>query len=253
MSLQYWANAGARVALNVVTDAKRRDGERFAFTKRLLRSGYEFDGRMRAPSHHFLDLYPEAEGLTLTLGDLNYTRSNATPLEMYCLMCIAQFAAPERIFEIGTFDGATTLRLALACPEAEVMTLDLDPGSINLAQPATIAGEVDNVRSGGVGSKFRGVPAAKRIHQLLGDSTTFDYAPYEGSIDLVFIDACHDYRFVKSDTANALRMVRNGVILWHDYHPGWPGVVQAVDELLPEHPVMHIAGTTLAMLQISGS
>ena len=108
-----------------------------------------------------------------------------------------------------------------------------------------------NVRGGGVGQRFAGRPEAQRIRQLLGDSTTFDFSPYHGAIDFAFIDACHDYAFVKSDTANALRMVPRGVIVWHDYYPGWPGVVRAVDELLPKHRIMHIAGTSLAVLDRS--
>jgi predicted O-methyltransferase YrrM len=159
---------------------------------------------------------------------------------------------PKRIFEFGTFDGATTILLASACPAAEVFTLDLDCGSVNATQPAAIKAEVDNVLNGGIGSRIAGNPAAGRIHQLVGDSASFDYTQYHNSIDLAFIDACHDYAYVKSDTANALRMVPRGIIVWHDYNPGWPGVISAVDELLPKHRITHIAGTTLAVLDRSG-
>lgn len=141
------------------------------------------------------------------------------------------------------------MHLARNGPDAEVFTLDLDPNSIDEEQPAIIGDEVENIRGGGVGRRFLGTPEAGRIHQLWGDSKAFDYSPFEGGMDFVFIDACHDYTFVKSDTANALRMVSRGVIVWHDYHPGWPGVVRAVDELLPEHRPVHIAGTTLAVLE----
>ena len=248
MTIHYWFNAVSRILANVVADAGRPGLERFAFTQELLRSGSRFDHRPQAPARHFLDLYPEAEALSLQVGELRYTRSNANPLEVFCLGCIAALRQPKRIFEIGTFDGATTVQLAAAAPGAEIFTLDLDPASVNAAQPATIQGEVQNVRDGGVGQRFIGKAAAQRIHQLLGDSTKFDYRPYHGTIDFVFIDACHDYAFAKSDTANALRMCPDGVIVWHDYCTGWPGVVRAVDELLPEHRIQHIAGTSLAIL-----
>src|SRR5690606_750981 len=95
---------------------------------------------------------------------------------------------------------------------------------------------------------FCGTPEARRIHQLWGDSRTFDCSPYQGTCDLVFIDACHDYEFAASDTQKALRLVSpTGVVVWHDYMEGWPGVVRAVDELLPTCCIYHIAGTSLAV------
>jgi len=253
MTLTYWAGAVSRIAANVAGDFRRKGSERFAFTQEFLRAGYRFDARPKIPERHFLDLYPEAEALSLPIGELRYTRSNANPLEAFCLGCIAALRHAKRIFEFGTFDGGTTLQLAAACPDAEILTLDLDPGSVNAAQPATIDSEVENVRGGGVGRRFSGRPEAEHIRQLIGDSTNFDYTPWRGAIDLAFIDACHDYAFVKSDTANALRMVPRGVIVWHDYQAGWPGVVKAVDELLPDHHVAHIAGTTLAVLDRSSA
>lgn len=251
MTLDYWLGAVTRIAANIAVDGLREGAERFAFTRDLLRAGYKYDQRPKASEKHFLDLYPDAEQLRVPLGELTYRRSNANPLEVFCLRCIAALRKPKRVFEFGTFDGATTLQLAQACPDAEILTLDLNPESVDDAQAATIRGEVDNVRTGGVGHRFASLPEAERICQLLGDSATFDYSPYHDTVDFVFIDACHDYRFVRSDTVNALKLAPSGVIIWHDYCPGWPGVVRAVDELLPDRPVWHIAGTTLAVLDLT--
>ena len=238
-----------RLAANVAQDPFRSGSDRLRFTRDWLSAGYAYDRRPKLPSQHFLDLYPAAERMSVQLGEVTFRRSNATPMELYCISCIAMLLRPQRIFEIGTFDGATTLRLARCCPKAEVFTLDLDPTSATEEQSLAIASEVENVRSGCVGSQFAGQPEASRIRQLLGDSTRFDYSPYAGTCDLVFVDACHDYEFVKSDSRAALKLLRpGGVILWHDYIPGWPGVVRAVDELLPTHPIRHIAGTALAVL-----
>ena len=71
---------------------------------------------------------------------------------------------------------------------------------------------------------------ANRIHQLFGDSQTYDFTPYYGSVDLVFVDGCHHYEFVLRDSQNALKMMSpDGVVIWHDYASYAPGVVQALD------------------------
>jgi predicted O-methyltransferase YrrM len=57
----------------------------------------------------------------------------------------------------------------------------------------------------------------------------------DDSLDAVFIDADHSYEAVKLDIQNWMPKVRKGGILaGHDYTYSWPGVVRAVDELLPD-------------------
>jgi len=52
--------------------------------------------------------------------------------------------------------------------------------------------------------------------------------------DFVFIDGDHDYENVKRDILFwKERIAPGGLLSGHDY-PGWPGVRQAVDEVLPQ-------------------
>ena len=101
------------------------------------------------------------------------------------------------LFEIGTFDGRTTLNLAMNSPSrCRVLTLDLPP-EINPAFPLT-EGErhmVEKPRPGSRYERYRAIyPAAVgKIHQLLGDSAVFDYTPYTRSCSLVFVDGSHAY------------------------------------------------------------
>jgi len=55
----------------------------------------------------------------------------------------------------------------------------------------------------------------------------------DGSLDLVYIDACHTYAAVRTDIQAWLPKVKpGGVIGGHDYgHPAFPGVRQAVQEV----------------------
>lgn len=60
------------------------------------------------------------------------------------------------------------------------------------------------------------------------------------TVDMVFIDGDHRYETVVKDIKKAIELLSiGGLICGHDYgHPSWPGVKQAVDELL--RPVMQI-------------
>lgn len=54
----------------------------------------------------------------------------------------------------------------------------------------------------------------------------------DGSVDFVFIDANHDYQFVKDDILAWLpKISKNGLIGGHDYSLGWLGVIKAVTEI----------------------
>lgn len=155
------------------------------------------------------------------------------------------------LFEIGTFDGRTTINLALNSPSGcSVYSLDIPPDQGTKFKLAE--GEfhmVDKPRPGARYEKYsRLYPAAvSRIHQLLGDSATFDYSPYRNSCSLVFVDGSHAYEYAVSDTRAAMTLVRpGGMVLWHDYGI-WAGVTKALDEFeeQEDHGLRNIRGTSL--------
>jgi predicted O-methyltransferase YrrM len=175
---------------------------------------------------------------------------NVSLLELLVLARLVRERQPERIFEIGTFDGRTTLALAMNAPsDAKVYTLDLPSETRTaLAIERSERAFVDKPASG---ARFHGTEAAQKITQLFGDSATFDFSPYRA--DLVFVDASHAYEYVLNDSARALAMLGNsrGVIVWHDYGE-WPGVTRALDELARSderfRALRWVEGTTLAVL-----
>jgi len=89
----------------------------------------------------------------------------------------------------------------------------------------------------------------KIVHQPYGNSLYFDFLPYYGKMDLVFIDGNHNLPFIKSDTKNAIRMLnKNGIIIWHDYY-GIPG--EKVDDYLirisNDYTIFRIKDTSFAI------
>ena len=61
-----------------------------------------------------------------------------------------------------------------------------------------------------IGAAFRSTEHEPRITQHLGDSATFDYKPFAGAIDLVFVDGAHTYDYVRADSKNALSTIAPG-------------------------------------------
>jgi len=154
----------------------------------------------------------------------------------FLMMQLVAMLRPKRVFEIGTSQGRTTALIAMNTPpETQIFTLDLDPSK-------PLPGQVSDVHlielaRRELGVAFRGTSWEKRITQLLGDSGTFDFSPYYDSMDMVTVDGSHTYRFVRSDSLNAFRMIRpGGVILWHDFESmrSEYGVSRFVDELRAE-------------------
>jgi predicted O-methyltransferase YrrM len=182
---------------------------------------------------------------------------NVSLFELVTITTLIQTHAPQNLFEIGTFDGRTTLNMAANAPAgARVYTLDLPAAAVDSTDLPIEAADRKYVSKLASGSKYVGTREADKIMQLFGDSATFDFAPYKNRMEFIFVDGAHSYEYVKKDSETALRLLdgrKNGLILWHDYNnSSWPGVTQALNELYRDHSefksLRRIAGTTLACL-----
>jgi hypothetical protein len=186
------------------------------------------------------------------LVETGKTNGNVNLAELGVLAQAAAAVPADRIVvEIGTFDGRTTLNLAINAPQASrVITLDLPPE--DRAAFALAPGERQYVDKPAPGARFRAAAppwsaAAQRITQVLGDSAAFDWSPYRGQAGLVFVDGSHAYEYVRKDSRTAFGLVgEGGMVLWHDYGR-WEGVTRALDELEAEQRLglRHVRGTSL--------
>jgi predicted O-methyltransferase YrrM len=214
------------------------------FLGQVLTAGLRADAAPKAVTVNFMKSYPSAKHQTVPLGDVRFRLWNMDPFEQFTLGALAGLRQPRRIFEIGTFDGSTTLLLARMVPAAQIYTLDLPPEHTDGVNDRALA------RVDGAGSRFRDRPEAERITQLYAESRRFDFGPYRGDMDMVVVDGSHDSECVTPDTANALRMVTSdGVVVWDDYTPRWPDVIAAVDDAAARHGlvVVRLANTELAL------
>ena len=170
------------------------------------------------------------------------------------LATVVSALRPKKIFETGTFRGVAALTMALNAPEADVYTLDL-PEQISAEAVGTLSkGDQEWVRLSrtSLGFAFAGHPAATRIHQLHGNSLSFDPPDFLSNTDLCFIDGGHSYECVKADTETALKILSpDGVIVWDDYTWFVDGVSEYLTELRKTLPLHRIAGSQLVMYRRS--
>lgn len=202
------------------------------------------------PEVAIAELFPHGiEGLSLR--DFEGRDGNVSPTELLVLSAWARTRAPRALFEFGTFDGRTTLHLALNAPSARLYTLDLPEEKVAGARKnpdgdTKFAGRVS------VGHRYRNRPEAARITELRGDSMQFDFSPYARSMNLVFIDGAHSFPYVMSDTKHALAMLApGGTLFWHDCRPSCGGVVRVLNEYYAQAPrfqnLRRVRGTNLAV------
>jgi predicted O-methyltransferase YrrM len=195
--------------------------------------------------------------LPVRIVEPRHVDGNVSLLELVIINHLVAERSPTTAFEMGTFDGRTTINLAAnAATNGRVYTIDL-PRS-HLGQTALEIAPHDQLY---VDKPMSGIRSrddsahAKKIVQLYGDTATFDFSPWYGQVDLVFVDASHAAPYVRNDTEIALKMIGNrndALIIWHDYN-GWPGVTQTLDECYETDPrftnLISVRGTSLVLLE----
>lgn len=119
---------------------------------------------------------------------------------------VKQFNHPN-YFEIGTWRGESIVNVADFCSNA--FTLNLADEDLK-----TLGVEDEMIKQQAIFSKNH-----PKITHLKGDSMTFDFSPYYGKMDVVFVDGDHHFDSVKKDTETAFKLIKdeNSIIVWHDY------------------------------------
>jgi hypothetical protein len=194
------------------------------------------------------------EKTSVTLERFHSLDGNVSIEELVFICALAQKMQPRTVVELGTFDGNTTLQMALNTPhDTRIYTLDLPAGAE--AGDENARGDIRYLTSSRrLNPRFVGSAVAHKIVQCHGNSLTYDFANFtaDGKPALIFIDAGHSYDCVRNDTEKALPILdREGAIVWHDYTMVWPGVFRYLVELSRELAMVHILGTSLVVYRRS--
>ena len=174
---------------------------------------------------------------------------NVSHFELLTIASMVATQKPHVLLEIGTFDGNTTLQMALNAPDTAIVhTLDLPSEVTSLVQPIL---EVDLklVRDKQKKQrKYQKTSCEKKINQHIGDSAAYDFKAFcrEGLVDFAFIDGGHSYECVRSDTENVMKILApTAIVMWHDFTPDFQGVFAYLNEISSTYPLIHITGTNL--------
>lgn len=207
----------------------------------------------KPPGDHFLDQIPriplsEIVGKPIIRIDGAYSFVDGSlPLcDLLALLSVLVDRSPQRVLEIGTFNGSTTRLMALNLPDAEIHTIDLPENfSDNGAGMPKDDWHLISARS--VGSEYRADPSVTSVTQHFGDTAEYVFP----TADIFFIDGSHTYAYVRNDTEKALMSPATKVLIWHDCNRSHPDVTRWLVEMIQTgYPVRHIEDTNLAILEL---
>lgn len=144
--------------------------------------------------------------------------------------CVGRFSDNSIFVEIGSWKGKSSAFLAVEIINAnkniKLYCIDTWLGSQEHSDNPNIINNnlydlfLENVKD------LRSI-----IYPIRESSANASKSFQDESIDMVFIDACHEYECVKQDIELWYPKVKkNGIIAGHDYHRPWRGVIRAVDE-----------------------
>lgn len=190
----------------------------------------------------------------IRLVETKKRHGNVRISELAILANAAASTAPgSEIFEIGTYDGRTTLNLAINAPEGTpVVTLDLPAGhhtafQIEPSEQLLVDKPSSGQRIRSCRSCWRSY--AKNIIQVFGDSANYDWSLHRGRVGLLFVDGSHSYDYVNQDSKTAFNLMKpGGLVIWHDYGV-WEGVTRALEDLEDANKLglRHLRGTSLVV------
>ena len=184
-----------------------------------------------------------------------------TLVDQIVLLSLAKLISAERIVEIGTYLGYTTALFAMNT-NAKIFSIDL-PKTVQ--DDETFKEELvlrdgnyndEFLRSkqnkeGEIYLNFLSDDELENISLIKADSTSINFSKEFEFADLVFIDGGHERSIVEKDTLNARSIVKNGVIVWHDFGSTIHNDVSSFLLQAKDRKIFHVLGSLCAFEFIS--
>lgn len=157
-----------------------------------------------------------------------------TPLpDLLFLLSVAKNRRPLRILEVGTYRARSTFAFHLNCPDAEIVSYDVQ------ILPSAYRHELEKV--------------ARVELRHASFSASAATLKSEKRFDFIFIDGAHDIQSVCDDTRLAWEVLDpSGIVIWHDYRQtGYFSreleVPEALELIRGDKELFRVRGTTCAI------
>lgn len=176
-------------------------------------------------------------------------RLGSSPLhDVAAIAALTQKKKPREVFEIGTFEGLTTVVfIKNSGPSTRVHTLDLPHDRTDLVRTERSYEAHSIACSYDSGHLIKTFGVGPQVDTLFGDSAVFDFSQYRDRIDLFFVDGAHTEDYVACDSYHAFESIASdGWVLWHDCLV--PQVLKVLKQIAALVDVQHISGTNLALV-----
>lgn len=158
------------------------------------------------------------------------------PSELKALYYAVLFAPRGNVVEIGSWLGKSTVFIAKALQQkdsGQVYAVDTFQGNAGKESLYTAPLSEDESIYQRFKNNLNVAGVQKVVKPLKTTSEKASYKKELKSAAVVFIDGCHEYDEVLEDIKRWKSHVKkDGLLILHDYHPNFPGVVAAAKEQL---------------------
>ncbi len=161
----------------------------------------------------------------LYLTDIN----NRKYLDLLVLSYIAANVPNGKMLDIGTYYGNSAARMAINSPNSTVFTVNIHPKDKTKTKAKAVTEILSEDKIGSFYKKYN----LNNIKQIFADTLTWEIPDEINDLQLVYIDGCHDTRYVINDSLKIYdRVVKNGYILWHDFSPKYRKNFYWIDKVM---------------------
>jgi len=161
-----------------------------------------------------------------------FTRNEASAMQSL----VRQLSSGAKVVELGSFQGRSSVVIASVLPPGGMLyCVDHFKGSLEhqgneFKLDDLLSKFTSNIKNHHVDDKI-----ALLVMDTLQAANEFEME----SVDLLFVDASHDYESIRADILYWYSKLKvGGLLVCHDYSTYWPGVREAIESLQLEGQVL---------------